>query len=459
MAKYLAIADADRVQDYVFTPSQLRYVRGGSELQKRAIEKIGAYAGACKVYANGGVALAEYDSEDRAKAFCERAREVFAEITGSATCTTAIAPYEGDFKAGWKRVRDAVESAKRQSNAVEALGQHWLQATCERCGERGAEMSVQEHETSRIVCRTCRLKLEAGSPAKLRNHKPPQDFEELAGLSTPSNYLALIYIDLDRLGRYFDEHIKEKEECQRISKAVDDAVRTSVERAGERICLRSGPHNPKDNKKPTEPYIELMAGGDDAIVMVAAHLAVPFLQYFREAFEDAALWTGLAQRPTFSVGLVLAHHHLPIWEFLRTAKALYVSAKQRKGAHSIAFQVVSSSIADVLGGTEDLDGSYAVGKPTGNPYLLDDFLMLGDDIAQLKGMEAPRSKMHGLYEAAWKTPLQGELEYLTLLLRLPTKARAVVRRAIGPELRYLRDDESGATKAADLVELWEFVHV
>ena len=169
MVKYLAIADADRVQEYVFTPPALQYVRGASELQKDAIEEIKYHAGAGIVYANGGVALAEFGDEERARAFCARATEIFREKTDTAGVTTAIAAYEGDeFQSGWKRVRDAVENRKRQRNWVRPLGPHWLQVACERCGERAAETDMDEHGTRRIVCRTCKLKYARGGQQRAR---------------------------------------------------------------------------------------------------------------------------------------------------------------------------------------------------------------------------------------------------------------------------------------------------
>src|ERR1017187_7912135 len=145
------MADADRVQEYVFSPPDLRYVRGASRLRRDAIYELGLEAGV--VYANGGVALAEFEDRGPAERFCKRAKELFRTKTVSATVTTAIAEYpEADFPGGWKRVRDQIESAKRQGNSVRSAGSHWLMKSCERCGEHPAQVAVAEHEHQRDVC-------------------------------------------------------------------------------------------------------------------------------------------------------------------------------------------------------------------------------------------------------------------------------------------------------------------
>ena len=452
--RYLAMADADKVQEYVFSPSKLRYVRGASQLQTQAIQQIERHGGNQMLYANGGVALAEFACLKEAESFCAFATGAFRDTTGSATVTTGIAEYEesvdGGFKQGWNSVRDAVERGKRQRNGIYPVRSHWLWAVCERCGVDSAQTLVDEPDALRVaVCGTCRRKWQCQEPDLVPGFERVGDFEKLAELSRPSNYLALIYLDLDRLGKYFDLNVHDRDDCKRISRIIDQAVQTSVSEAGMRASSLPGPHQPAIGKRAKQPFIELMAGGDDAIVMVAAHLAIPFLRFFREAFERSERWQRFPI-PLFSVGLVFAHCHLPIWEFINTAKDLYRDAKQRKNAHSVAFRLVMSSMAD------EHENVKRLRKPTRNPYILDDLLLLAETVRSLKRLDTPRSKIHALYDLAWKDHLQGQFEYLNMLLRLPGQSRTELLRLIGQTLWSKDHNGSEVTLAADLAELWEF---
>lgn len=452
---YLAIADADRVQEYVFSPQQLRYVRGASRLQTLAIENIRDLANEYTLYANGGVVLAELPTEQAAGWFCDAAAGSFRKHTRTATVSTAICPRSADgFRKDWKRVRDALEQAKRQRNSTLAYGSHWLWATCERCGERSSNRLLEEAGNFVLaVCDTCEHKHRRGARNEpVAGFEQVEDFEQLAALSRPSNYLALIYIDLDRLGRYLDIHVETPEQCHRISSAIDRTVRNAVREAGKSAAMRSGLFESVEGRPPKQPFVELMAGGDDAIVMLAAQLAIPFLAAFREEFEAPANWQGMPAPPPFSAGMVFAHHRMPIGEFVGAAKRLYRKAKLRKDTNSVAFQVASSSMID------DPDAS---SKPTANPYTLDEFLTLADTVVTLKALDTPRSKIHALYDLAWKPKMQGIAAYSDLLLRLPYEQRAPLLSAsgpIGPGLWRYRPDGTVATSAADLAELWEFVH-
>jgi hypothetical protein len=447
---YLAMADADRVQDYVFLPSQLRYVRGASALQTGAIQKISKEAGSAVLYANGGVVLAKFADKEAAGKFGGMAERTFREETVTATVSVGVAEYDGaDFLAGWQRVQDAVERVKRQRNGVVASGSHWLWASCERCGSQPAQELVDEPGNANLaICQTCLHKWNSGRQmhGSIQGLRPPTDFEELAELSQPGGYLALLYIDLDRLGNYFQENIDSEENCKEIATEIDAKLRRAVREAGRRAAALAGPHEPAEGKPRIQPWLELLVGGDDCILMLAAHLATDFLRFFEEEFQFRA---GLPQRPWFSAGIVFAHHQLPIGDFVKAAKGLCRQAKRREGEDSAAFQVVTSSMADNV---DDIR------KPTANPYSLEGFLHLRGAIGRLKQVNAPRSKMHRLYETAWQNQLQGQLEYMNLLIRLPTAPRREMVESFGWDLWKKGADNEPRTFAADLVELWEFVY-
>ncbi|MBI3684324.1 MAG: hypothetical protein HY235_28455 [Acidobacteria bacterium] len=435
---YLALADADRVQEYVFGPSQLRYVRGASRLQTQAIERIESQFHSEVIFANGGLALAEFDTGPEAQRFCQASEEVFRTVTRSATISAAyVDQREDSFPTAWKRVRDAVERRKRQRNDLSVDGAHWLWSSCERCGLRPAQTLVPEAGNQVVsCCDACSSKWWKGEAGA---HEVA-DFERLGQLGSPENYLALLYLDLDRMGEYLERNIANKEQCRTVSMAVDEALHGSVDCATMHVTRRGEELR----------VVKLLVGGDDAVVIMAADAAVPFLREFREEFVKPARWEGL-EPPWFSAGIVYAHSHFPISEFMLVAKQCCREAKKLRGQHSASFRLITSSLAE--------EGDQADRHATACPYSLDVFLLFCDQILELKSKEAPRSKIHRLHEICQEDELPGTYEYLNLLLRLSPPVRSILRKreCVGP-LLWQHLPGGRVTRGADLVELWEFVH-
>ncbi len=445
---YLAMADADKVLEYVFSPAKLRFVRGASSLQSDAVRGIVREIRRRPLYANGGVLLMRLDEDKLAQDFHCIAEAVFREVTGSATVTTAVVPVndhdlgEGQFPRTWKRVRDEVEAAKRHRHDVVARGQHWLWAACEVCGTHPASHFWKDPSgAATSICGSCRKKDAKSAKTRMRlaGYVMPKEFTEFGLRSKPQNYLAMVYLDLDRLGDYLATHMRTPGDCSRLSRQLDLAVRQSV-RQGILAVSKDG------ELEGHAGAVELLAGGDDAIVMTNAQHAIPFLREFQEQFQQPYRWQKYPL-PSFSAGVVFAHSHFPISDFLSHAKACLRLAKRRKDSNSVAFQVISGPMGGLM--REETPWS-------GNPYAVDDLLELAAGIRELRQADAPTSKIQSFYDLGWKGESQATLEYCDALLRMSEAHRATVRRLIGPTPWQQRP--SGAySRTADLAELWEFV--
>jgi hypothetical protein len=438
---HLATADADRVHEYVFSPRELKLIRGGSSLQRKlnlALGDLASEGGADKILTcNGGTVLATFPDEGPAKDFCRAAELLFLKETHGATVTTALTPYTDDtFAEDRKRlIFSKLEYNKRSVRRPAFQAAHPWFAICGACGLYPAV----EEESNGLLCAACRKRRENSG----RDADAPRDLGALGKLSNPENYLAIVYIDIDRLGRFLGKQIKTKEDCETWSTAIDEAVRQSVGGACQSLKPGGG----------FAPYEILLAGGDDALVALPASYVFDFLAAFRLRFQEYRRKRDL---PAYSIGLVIAHSHFPIAEFVSLAEDLLRSAKSVHDTDSIHYAVLTASLADRLSvrGNQSADGF----RRTGNPYRLTRFLQLSTQLRELKRMEAPASKIRDLYRISHQPQLHAEVEYAHLLTRLEERHAAALRISLGGSL-WCEENGLPFTVAADLAELWDFIHV
>ncbi len=444
--EFLAIADADRVQEYVFVPSELKMIRGASRLHVNLIETLGAGIRPPnrRISANGGVVLGAFATELEAAAFCRTAERKFADETASASVTTAYNAYPaGTFGKSRKRLLEQLEINKRSRASSAANCGNPLLVTCEKCGLREACTGGRDGE---VLCKSCSIKRSESDRNVFAQpgSTPAESFEKIGEASSPENYLAIVYIDIDKLGRYLDDYMKSadasEEMCGKLSGCIDKAVRDSVMEAALPFA-----------KSTLLTHEVLLMGGDDAVIALPASGAVSFLLRFEEEFVKPERWGGF-KIPIFSAAMVMAHSHFPISEFLRIAKRMLRSAKEVQKENSVYFSVISGPGED----SELAGGGLA---RTAKPYPIRAFEHLANGIQELKQGKVPTSKIKALYGLAWETPLQGDLEYLYLLTRLSDEHRGIL---LKPELLGHQLWSTGSngrfTRACDIVELWEFVH-
>jgi hypothetical protein len=430
---HLAIVDADRVHEYVFSPRELKLIRGGSSLQtelnRDILPRIARSYGGDVLTDYGGTVLASFPDGPLARDFCQGADLEFLRETCGATVTTACSPYsDATFGADRRNlISQQLEYKKRSAKRARFSG---AQPWCVVCGACGLFPAVEEIDEE-LRCAACRKRRQKSH----RFGNPPESFEQLAALSRPENYLAIVYIDLDRLGRHLDDRIHCKEDCLKLGKATDRAVRESVYSAYKSLP----PEDP-------DPYETLLAGGDDAVIALPASSVFQFLRGFRDQFDEHRR---AADLPFFSAGVLIAHSHFPIAEFVRLAEDALRSAKSVKCAHSVHFAVLTASLADELSVHGGNRGT------TANPYRLDEFLEMTRQMRDLKTVEAPTSKIHDLYRLAQEGHLRGEIEYQYLLTRLEPSHADKLSHLVGENLWRAED---GRTFAADIAELWDFIH-
>ena len=89
------------------------------------------------------------------------------------------------------------------------------------------------------------------------------------------------------------------------------------------------------------------------------------------------------------------------------------------------------------------------------PYALSDLMVQVSNMGELK-RTAPSSKVKALYRIAHESVMQAELEYLDLLRRLEEGSKTQMLKTVGMEFWNTAASGRKGTRAADIVELWDF---
>ena len=245
--------------------------------------------------------------------------------------------------------------------------------------------------------------------------------------SRPANYSALVALDVDGLGNYFEQLPGERDEFRRASETVIDQMEGAVQAA----CRKVSDKTPKGE---VAPFEILWLGGDDAVVVMQAQFALPFLDGVAANFSVEGL--------TFSAGIVWANRSFPIAQAVELAGELLDSAKE-KGGGRVDSLVVTEALARRI--------SERPRERTRKPYCLAEYSVLGQTIAEWKKAAMPSTKVAELFRIAHEEPTQAEIDYLFLLSRLSRAHRDLMLKSI-PDFW-----EDKRTRAADLAELWDLV--
>ena len=456
--QFLAIVDADKIHDYVFSPHELKLIKGGSFLQyelntetlpKEAC-KIGASPDPC-ISANGGTVVAKFPTRDRAEGFCRAAETLYWKRTAAATVSTAVARYPAnEWEQAKSELDDLLERNKHSRRKRQFNGASPLWTTCQACGLYPAAHAYYTPSDKRWICQACQLRKKRSDqkpPGWLHTLKFFDTFEEIGREASPENYLAILYIDLDRLGRHMGKEGTTADRWRDLSKDVDDAVSASV---------RAGCNALREVDAPAQV---LLAGGDDAIVALPADQVFRFVKGYKEGFEKQRFLDGQVKPPTYSMGVAVANSHYPIFEFRRLAEELMRSAKRIEGENAIDFEVLTASMTDGITDHRERVAQRTLGpRRTAKPYTIDGFLGLEKTVGKLKAEGVPSSKVKSLYRMVYQGKYQADLDYLYLLSRLEATPRGALVEAVGQQLWRPGPKGSETTLAADLVEIWDFVH-
>ncbi len=465
--EWLVGFDTDRIKEYLFATNKLKEIRGASallvELNHGQPGRMGRTEAVARrvcpdaetVYADGGGALFIVPSEDIANAVIAAVEKLYREESVIATITGAclpLAPATRDQGFG-KRVHDlgfllGRNKARKATLSTQPVAPYVHQ--CDACGRHPAAHRLTDMGQDQLLCRACTVK---------RNNAPssdptePSDFEDLGELSHPAGYLGFIYADGNLMGHRLQQ-LGSRDAYLRFSHGLMNCMKSALREATRR-------HAPSEGKK---PYVELLLGGDDLLLVTAADLALPIAHDLARNFEESSVGlldeVGIPNdRLTLSVGVVLAHVDYPIAELLRLADKRLKTAKQRSFREgyrtgAVDFEIVTSAVA-----REDQRRPYRDKRP----YTLADLDKLLGYARDLH--DFPTSQLQAMYESLHRPERHAaSLTCLLALVRTRGRDRQLALRkffvwsgSMTPPWSPPWCSEDRHTALGDLVEILPFV--
>ena len=493
MSDALVAFDTDRIKEYVFGTGSLKEIRGASalldQLNRQTMPDI---VGGELIYANGGAGLfivSESDPED----VIRQVQRCYRQSTYSAATITGVSvplpEHKQELHHELALLRHRLHLAKLVNGASgEYPLTHSLLRFCESCGVRYAQ---KESDDNDLICQSCLRKRTEGQ--RIRNspdesglwgrliqqleqqeypvtgYRRPEDFGALGDLSSPQNYMGIIYADGDGMGRII-ETLKTLDKYKQFAEAVDDAIYQSVSDA---ISVHLQP-----DKGSTWPFDILLLGGDDLVMVTRAQSAIEVALHIVERFPQRTqeMW----EEPLYlSASVTLAHVKYPISSLIHLAESGLKFAKQQAARRRSMGEKLDGGLLNFLVVTSanhlDFKEYYeqALQQETGNetlyrtqrPYSISDMRTLLKQIKKLKEEGVSRGKLEQLRGAAFMSRKQGTLEGMMAVLRLrDSRQRKALLTLAGDkpaEQVYLpwtqRCDNEWSTPFVDIAELIDFV--
>lgn len=496
MTDALVAFDTDRIKEYVFGTSSLKEIRGASALLDRLNrQSMPDIVGGELIYANGGGGLFVIP-ESNAEDVIREVQRCYQQATHSAATITGVSvplpEHKEELHLELALLRHRLHLAKSESSASDEYPlTHSLLQFCESCGVRYAQQQSDEND---LICQSCLRKRQEGQLIRnapdqsdlwarlirqlkqqeypVAGYTRPEDFGALGRLSSPQNYMGIIYADGDGMGRTI-ETLKTRDEYKKFAEAVDGAIYQSVSDA---IAVHL---QPEPDRGPTWPFDILLLGGDDLVMVTRAQSAIEVALHIVEQFPKRAKekW----EEPLhLSASVTLAHVNYPINSLIQLAESGLKFAKQQAAVrHRLMDEKLDGGLLNFLVVTSanhlDFKEYYeqALKQETGNetlyrtqrPYATSHMHTLLRQIKELKGEGVSRGKLEQLRGAAFMSRKQGTLEGMMAVLRLrDSRQRKALLALAGDkpaEQVYLpwsrRSKSEWSTPFVDIAELIDYV--
>ncbi len=350
---WLISVDTDRIKEFVYGSRKLRHIRAASSMltdfDGTLKTKLAVEAGLNVIYMAGGSGVFEADSKTRVDTFKSLVLKEIAKrfddrlsvtVVSSTFSTEAIASDLGScFRTLAQKVRE--RKSNRQLDPRTLLRFPFIEI-CRHCGEPAVK-SVVEDEDEVAVCRLCETK-QLHIPHLKKSDREfleelygsadelflPRDFGELAQNSGTGKSLGYIYADGNQMGNIL-RNLKTKSDYIVFSDTVTRAMRDSVRESILQLC-------PKPPSNGMVPFIPLLCGGDDLILVCLPEQALQFATIVSKTFWDktqeglgslSSKGAGSPRGISLSVGVVVAPASFPILNVHEMAEQLLKNAKRK----------------------------------------------------------------------------------------------------------------------------------
>jgi CRISPR-associated protein Cmr2 len=325
----------------------------------------------------------------------------------------------------------------------------------------------------------------------------PQDLDQIAEHSMPSNYIGFIYADGNRMGETikmmgdtFPDDASAKRAYHAFSKIVDQATREAAVRA---VLQHVGTYLKTTRRGESARFVPaefVLAGGNDLILVVPAHATLEVAACFISLYQAKTLalqaeWEKQGKLPKFfaqdglitSAGVVITHVSYPASQLMDLTGELMKLAKRKAADLAATHHLEGTLDFTVLHSTgserikerrkEEYQTRSAAGHEitlTERPYAATETFKLLERIQALKRSDVPRTKLQALYPVLFEEVMQAQFDALQIKERL----KATGALTDGSPLKVLVDElsrfpfrEAGngkrTTPLSELIELYDFV--
>lgn len=503
----LLVADTDATQSYVFESNKLPEIRGASRQLddlNRQIGRLVEEAGHHCIYAGGGGLLALVSPAD-APELAAQIETLYPQMTGAATITAAWRTLPEEYKqyrfgdlvtwAGyWLRAR------KENKPALPFFETLPHQARCQSCQKRPVDAGLLgKYPDGWQLCPVCQGKRAVQqreawfgrfetalktNPEWLRVYfatatadpVDPLSISEIgAAAKGRPGYVGFLYLDGDGIGRRLqtmDTPAAYGEFSQKLRQTITQAVYAALAHNLQPTLVAADEfRGAKDSRVLIHPFEILAIGGDDVLLIVPAHVALPIALEIGETFGQI-MSAGAAESVSMSAGVVLADDRTPIRVMRDLAGQLLKEAKKQAGG-GLDFHVLKS--VDMLDNTVEKAREaypYLMAEKglrlLGRPYTYPQMQTLWRGLKQLKAAGLATSQMHQLADSLLDGRATATLFFQYQKARDRSGAYAILENLLGEVQRTTAEDplpwqavtarqHAFQTALWDLAELYDFI--
>lgn len=438
----LVLFDTDRISGFVFESSRPPVIRGASKILEELNAAIEQHYSDHVLFSGGGEGLLLVPAgkgERIAREIRIRFRRESAEALSVTTAYLTVAPHEfvaagsaedradegtrlvTGTQAVLARIRDDIRRSK-DSRVPRRGAVSGGRERCVSCRDREGTLpvaAVRPDVEQGMLCRPCMKRWRVG-----RRLIDGTSFEDIVGLfaealgqtgeGSKAKDLGFLYADGNAMGALFGK-ISSLSELRFLSYAVRQLFEDARSRVRERVRQLVG-----ESIEERQPLVSLLAGGDEAIWILPAAVAVELAEALPGWIDE-----GVAEIPhlleilsregrpklTLGMGLLVCDHSYPVRYQYELAKALQASAKRLyyeaapgERASAVDFEVLSDSSP----WSEDLDDARRVAYRTEDesfvlscrPYRSQELSLLRGSLRAAAQEGVARSQLYGLQRGA-----------------------------------------------------------